>query len=73
MIVSTADLKKHLNVDHNEDDAYIATEIETDQGYTLLRDAISVEITAARSDRCAKCGAPLREGARFCTRCGTRC
>ena len=24
MIVSTVDLKKHLNVDHNEDDAYIA-------------------------------------------------
>ena len=24
MIVNTADLKKHLNVDHNEDDAYIA-------------------------------------------------
>lgn len=33
-----------------EDDSYIATEIQTDNGYTLLRDDIQIVIEAAESD-----------------------
>ena len=49
----------HIIIKGVEDDTYIATEIETDEGYTLLRDNITVEITAKRTDRCARCNAPL--------------
>ena len=33
-----------------EDDAYVITEIQTDNGYTLLRDGITIVITAAEDD-----------------------
>ena len=49
----------HIIIKGVEDDTYIATEIETDEGYTLLRDNITVEITTKRTDRCARCNAPL--------------
>ncbi len=43
-----------------EDDSYIITEIETDSGYKLLKEDISVEITAQPgSDTCPTCGAAL--------------
>lgn len=41
-----------------EDDAYILTEIATDEGYKLLPDAISFTVTASDApDRCRLCGA----------------
>ena len=43
-----------------EDDAYSVTEVHTAQGYTLLRDAIEIVITARESDTlCEVCGAAL--------------
>ena len=43
-----------------EDDSYIITEIETDSGYKLLKEDITVEITAQPgSDTCSTCGAAL--------------
>ena len=43
-----------------EDDAYAVTETHTAQGYTLLRDAIEIVITARESDTlCEVCGAAL--------------
>ena len=41
-----------------EDDAYIVTETHTAKGYTLLKDSISIVITATESDTfCEICGA----------------
>jgi fimbrial isopeptide formation D2 family protein len=46
-----------------EDDIYTITETKTDAGYVLLRDAITVEITASDEGEfngiCSKCGAKL--------------
>ena len=43
-----------------EDDSYIITEIETDSGYKLLKEDISVEITAQPgTDTCPTCEAAL--------------
>lgn len=43
-----------------EDDKYIITETETDDGYKLLKEDITVEITAQPgSDTCSTCGAAL--------------
>lgn len=43
-----------------EDDAYTVTETHTAQGYTLLRDAIEIVITAQESENiCEICGAAL--------------
>ena len=43
-----------------EDDAYTVTETHTAKGYTLLKDSISIVITAAESDTfCEICGAAL--------------
>ena len=40
-----------------EDDEYTVTEITTDKGYTLLKDAIKVVITSAENDEiCSVCG-----------------
>lgn len=42
-----------------EDDEYVLTEIETDDGYTLLKDDITVVIKAAENTEiCAVCGKP---------------
>lgn len=49
-----------LTVKGLEDDEYIITEVETDDGYTLLKDAITVVITSAENnvicDICGKSG-----------------
>ena len=43
-----------------EDDKYIITEIETDSGYKLLKEDITVEITSQpSSNTCSTCGAAL--------------
>ena len=43
-----------------EDDAYTVTETHTAKGYTLLKDSISIVITASESDTfCEICGAAL--------------
>lgn len=42
-----------------EDDVYSLTEIATDKGYVLLKDAIKIVIKTAESGQCEKCGAKL--------------
>ena len=42
-----------------EDDAYSLTEIATDKGYVLLRDAVKIVIKTAENGQCEKCGAKL--------------
>lgn len=42
-----------------EDDAYTITEVKTDDGYTLLKDDISVVISTAAGEVCGVCGKPL--------------
>ena len=49
----------HIVVKGLEDDAYSLTEIATDKGYVLLRDAVKIVIKTAESGRCEKCGAKL--------------
>ena len=49
----------HIVIKGLEDDTYIATEIATADGYTLLKDAIEIVITANRGDACAECGETL--------------
>lgn len=39
-----------------EDDTYVMTEVVTDDGYTLLKENITVAISTAESDRCEVCG-----------------
>ena len=49
-----------LTIKGVEDDAYIVTETHTAKGYTLLKDSISIVITASKSDKlCEICGAAL--------------
>ena len=49
----------HIVVKGLEDDAYSLTEIATDKGYVLLRDAVKIVIKTAENGTCEKCGAKL--------------
>ena len=42
-----------------EDDAYSLTEIATDKGYVLLKDAVKIVIKTSENGQCEKCGAKL--------------
>ncbi len=46
----------HIVVKGLEDDAYSLTEIATDKGYVLLKDAIKIVIKTAENGQCEKCG-----------------
>ena len=49
----------HIVVKGLEDDAYSLTEIATDKGYVLLKDAVKIVIKTAESGQCEKCGTKL--------------
>ena len=49
----------HIVVKGLEDDTYSLTEIATDKGYVLLRDAVKIVIKTAENGQCEKCGAKL--------------
>ena len=49
----------HIVVKGLEDDAYSLTEIATDKGYVLLRDAVKIVITTKENGVCEKCGTKL--------------
>ena len=49
----------HIVVKGLEDDAYSLTEIATDKGYVLLRDAVKIVIKTAENGQCEKCGVKL--------------
>ena len=49
----------HIVVKGLEDDAYSLTEIATNKGYVLLRDAVKIIIKTAENGQCEKCGAKL--------------
>ena len=49
----------HIVVKGLEDDAYSLTEIATDKGYVLLRDAVKIVITTKENGACEQCGAKL--------------
>ena len=49
----------HIVVKGLEDDAYSLTEIATDKGYILLKDAVKIVIKTAENGQCEKCGAKL--------------
>ena len=49
----------HIVVKGLEDDTYSLTEIATDKGYVLLKDAIKIVIKTAENGQCEKCGAAL--------------
>lgn len=49
----------HIVVKGLEDDAYSLTEIATDKGYMLLRDAVKIIIKTAENGQCEQCGAKL--------------
>ena len=49
----------HIVVKGLEDDAYSLTEIATDKGYVLLKDAVKIVIKTAENGQCEKCGAAL--------------
>ena len=49
----------HIVVKGLEDDTYSLTEITTDKGYVLLKDAIKIVIKTAENGQCEKCGAKL--------------
>lgn len=54
----------HVMVNGLEDDTYSLTEIATDKGYVLLRDAVKIVIKTAENGQCEKCGAkPLTASA----------
>ena len=42
-----------------EDDTYVATELETDEGYNLLKSSITVVISAIEGEACPDCHRPL--------------
>lgn len=42
-----------------EDDTYFATEMETDEGYNLLKSSITVVISAVEGEACSDCHRPL--------------
>ena len=49
----------HIVVKGLEDDAYSLTEIATDKGYVLLKDAVKIVIKTSENGQCEKCGAEL--------------
>ena len=49
----------HIVVKGLEDDTYSLTEIATDKGYVLLKDAVKIVIKTSESGQCEKCGAKL--------------
>ena len=49
----------HIVVKGLEDDAYSLTEIATDKGYVLLKEAVKIIIKTAESGQCEKCGTKL--------------
>ena len=49
----------HIVVKGSEDDTYSLTEIATDKGYVLLRDAVKIVIKTAENGQCEQCGAKL--------------
>ena len=49
----------HIVVKGLEDDAYSLTEIATDKGYVLLKDAVKIVIKTAENGQCEQCGAKL--------------
>ena len=52
-------LKGHIILRGIEDDAYSLTEIATDKGYVLLKDAVKIVIKTSENGQCEKCGAKL--------------
>ena len=49
----------HIVVKGLEDDTYSLTEIATDKGYVLLKEAVKIVITTKENGACEKCGAKL--------------
>ena len=49
----------HIVVKGLEDDAYSLTEIATDKGYVLLKDAVKIVIKTAENGTCEQCDAKL--------------
>lgn len=49
----------HIMVKGLEDDAYSLTEIATDKGYVLLKDAVKIVIKTAENGQCEQCGTKL--------------
>ena len=49
----------HIVAKGLEDDAYSLTEIATDKGYVLLKDAVKIIIKANENGQCEKCSAKL--------------
>ena len=49
----------HIVIKGLEDDAYSLTEIATDKGYVLLKDAVKIVIKTAENGQCEKCGVAL--------------
>ena len=49
----------HIVVKGLEDDSYSLTEIATDKGYVLLKEAVKIVIKASENGACEKCGAKL--------------
>ena len=49
----------HIVVKGLEDDTYSLTEITTDKGYVLLKDAVKIVIKTAENGQCEQCGAAL--------------
>ena len=49
----------HIVVKGLEDDTYTLTEVATDKGYVLLKDAVKIVIKTSENGQCEKCGAKL--------------
>ena len=49
----------HIVVKGLEDDTYSLTEIATDKGYVLLKEAVKIVIKTSENGQCEKCGAKL--------------
>ena len=49
----------HIVVKGLEDDVYSLTEIATDKGYVLLKEAVKIAIKTAENGQCEKCGTKL--------------
>ena len=49
----------HIVVKGLEDDVYSLTEIATDKGYVLLKEAVKIVIKTSENGQCEKCGAKL--------------
>ena len=49
----------HIVAKGLEDDTYSLTEIATDKGYVLLKDAVKIVIKTAENGQCEQCGAKL--------------